>query len=299
MTAFDDSHLPGTQHHQDYSTGSVRRTGGSSPVNGQYCNGINGNSSTTHQTSASLTAPILASISPALDTAYYPEQILATTNFPSAGINAYVTEAWDSNKMLAAYDQPSLAPEALRQPALTNQGYDTANYVTGYRVDPVHNTRFDQHHETMARILPRQGSLSVGNSPGVSDDPQEDNHDPESGQSADGIFPCSVCKRFKGDVRSLRCVHFPPSSWDRPERFTDVDRDHMRCHDKRHSCPRCPKRFSTPRDLHRHEKAVHKNAFTKCSQCSAVLKGDREDNLLRHMKACHPDVVGEIEIYMY
>ncbi|KAF6798784.1 hypothetical protein CMUS01_15701, partial [Colletotrichum musicola] len=190
---------PRTQHHQDYSTGSVRTTEGSSPVNGQYYNSINGNSSTTHQTSASLTAPILASMEPALDTAYYPEQILATTNFPSAGNNAYVTEAWDSNKMLAAYEQPSLAPEALRQPALTNQGYDTANYATGYRVDPVYNTRFDQHHETMARALPRQGSLSVGNSPGVSDDPQEDDLDPDSGQSADGIFPCSVCKRFKGD----------------------------------------------------------------------------------------------------
>ncbi|KAF6807075.1 hypothetical protein CSOJ01_08420 [Colletotrichum sojae] len=300
MTAFEDSHLPGTQHHQDYSTGSVRTTEGSSPVNGQYYNGMQGSSSTAHQTSASLTAPILASMSPALDTAYYPEQILATTNLPSAGINAYVTEAWDADKILAACDHPAFAPEALRQPAFANQGYDnTAQYGTACRADPLPKARLDLDDENMARTLPRQGSFPLENSPGFSDDPQEDNHDPESGRSADGIFPCSVCKRFKGDVRSLRCVHPPPSSWGRPERFTDVDRDHMRCHDKRHSCPRCPKRFSTPRDLHRHEKAIHENAFTKCSQCSAVLKGDREDNLQRHMKACHPEVVGEIEIYMY
>ncbi|KAH9231309.1 hypothetical protein K456DRAFT_446919 [Colletotrichum gloeosporioides 23] len=82
-------------------------------------------------------------------------------------------------------------------------------------------------------------------------------------------FSCSVCLVFSRDVRSLR--------------------EHMRCHEKTHACTvsGCAQSFSTSRDLTRHVKSAHSNTFLTCSICFAPIKGNRTDNLRRHIKTRH------------
>ncbi|KAK1853270.1 hypothetical protein CCHR01_04106 [Colletotrichum chrysophilum] len=97
--------------------------------------------------------------------------------------------------------------------------------------------------------------------------------EPRSGTrhfSGDETFSCSVCTTFTGDVPSLI--------------------EHMRCHHRSHVCrvPGCVRRFSTSQDLIRHTKSAHSNTILTCHVCFAVIKGNRVDNLKRHIRNRHP-----------
>ncbi|KAH8879078.1 hypothetical protein GQ53DRAFT_54239 [Thozetella sp. PMI_491] len=65
---------------------------------------------------------------------------------------------------------------------------------------------------------------------------------------------------------------------------------HKRCHKKAHLCsqPACVEkdvRFSTKRDLQRHNELVHEGKRLTCQYCSKQVK--RKDNLRRHIMTVH------------
>ncbi|KAI0011191.1 hypothetical protein F4779DRAFT_246117 [Xylariaceae sp. FL0662B] len=66
---------------------------------------------------------------------------------------------------------------------------------------------------------------------------------------------------------------------------------HVKRHDFRFSCPRCPERFGAKKDLERHQSTVHgkERPFT-CNRtgCPRKVKGfSRHDNLKRHIRDVH------------
>ncbi|KAK1543759.1 hypothetical protein CPAR01_04392 [Colletotrichum paranaense] len=88
---------------------------------------------------------------------------------------------------------------------------------------------------------------------------------------------CPFCENFSGDAKRLR--------------------DHIRCHIKEHACevPRCSQRFSTARDLLRHDRSAHQKAKLICHICEASIRGGRLDNLKRHMRQRHPLVQADVD----
>ncbi|KAK1715359.1 hypothetical protein BDP67DRAFT_512271 [Colletotrichum lupini] len=88
---------------------------------------------------------------------------------------------------------------------------------------------------------------------------------------------CPFCENFSGDAKRLR--------------------EHIRCHIKEHACevPRCSQRFSTARDLLRHDRSAHQKAKLICHICKASIRGGRLDNLKRHMRQRHPLVQADVD----
>ncbi|KAG7040708.1 Zinc finger protein 2 [Colletotrichum scovillei] len=80
---------------------------------------------------------------------------------------------------------------------------------------------------------------------------------------------CPFCENFSGDAKQLR--------------------EHIRCHIRKHVCavPQCSLRFSTARDLQRHDRSAHRKETPRCHICNATIRGGREDNLKRHVRQRH------------
>ncbi|KAJ0168242.1 hypothetical protein CTA2_8177 [Colletotrichum tanaceti] len=129
----------------------------------------------------------------------------------------------------------------------------------------------------------------------------------DAGQSSGGSTPssigsspgpdmlnCPACGRFQGDVRRLRFVTVPIVHWQQTEMLI-VHREHMRCHMKPHICDvcECGRRFSTSRDLKRHQESAHRKSTLECHICFRKFGGKRADNLQRHLQAKHPDAMYE------
>ncbi|KAK2009919.1 hypothetical protein LZ32DRAFT_402215 [Colletotrichum eremochloae] len=106
---------------------------------------------------------------------------------------------------------------------------------------------------TKSSVLPEPHQHQVGKSP----------------TSCSGSHKCTTCSRACDNLRSLR--------------------EHKRSHVKPHACGTagCEKRFSSARDLQRHQKSIHEQTFSQCPICLKSFRGARPDNLRRHIMTQH------------
>ncbi|WQF85766.1 Putative Zinc finger C2H2-type [Colletotrichum destructivum] len=102
------------------------------------------------------------------------------------------------------------------------------------------------------------------------------------------MLDCPPCGRFQGDVRRLRFVTVPIVHWQQMETLI-FHREHMCCHMKPHICDvcGCGRRFSTSRDLERHQESAHRKSTLECHICFRKFGGKRADNLQRHLQTKH------------
>jgi len=71
--------------------------------------------------------------------------------------------------------------------------------------------------------------------------------------------------------------------------FQDKTRlkQHERYHRKDRECAECDQRFSTRQDLDRHRQHQHVGVRTICPHCPKQFRGNRKDNLRRHIATAH------------
>ena len=64
-------------------------------------------------------------------------------------------------------------------------------------------------------------------------------------------------------------------------------RKHVPTHQRPHACDECNRQFQYPKDLRRHNRAVHSGLRMACPECDKGIS--RWDNLIRHMASQHPN----------
>jgi len=91
--------------------------------------------------------------------------------------------------------------------------------------------------------------------------------------------------RQKG--KRARCGPVKCPTCDRDSQDKTRLKQHERYHRKNRVCTECDQRFSTQQDLDRHRQHRHVGVWTICPHCPKRLKGNRKDNLKRHIATAH------------
>lgn len=203
-----------------------------------------------------------------------PPVSYATYLFPS---QSEVDDVWGLHKFMA--QGLELDQETLSIPSPTGHTRDTVETPTFSRASTA--TVVPESESGLQESRTSQSSVTPGKS---------------RAPSPTGRWACRECdKRFQ-DKTALK---YAPNLIYPMYNKTDKSSKHLRYHSRPFSCPTCPRHFSVPKDLRRHQKTTgHGGQDVKelvCSEkgCTFKYNACRRDSYRRHLKLIHHLSPGE------